>query len=311
MAEIKALRKVIFNKVEAAYGVDAVPVAATDALLVHNFTGVPVEIQYQERNPALPFFGNQGQVKAGELMRMEYAIEAAGAGAVDGAPKYGSCEKGCALSETITPVTGPVTYAPISSGEQSVTKYFYWDGLLHKMLGARGTVSRRFAEGGVPMNHYTWTGLYGGITDVALPTPTLTGFQTPLTVNKANTTFTLHGYAAPLANLSIDLGNVIGYKNRPNQEVVRFTDRKTRGSVTIELPTIAVKDFFTIARNTTFGALALVHGTVAGNKVLIDAANVQLTNPSYTEAEGVAMLTMGMEIRPSAAGNDELTYKTQ
>ncbi|MBI2313584.1 MAG: hypothetical protein HYU77_13875 [Betaproteobacteria bacterium] len=308
---IKARRKVVFSKVEATYGVDPVPVAATDALLVRAFSCVPVELQYEERDPALPFFGNQGQIKAGEFMRMEYDIEAAGAGAVDSAPKYGSCLKGAVLSETITPATGPVTYAPISSGEQSCTQYFYWDGLLHKMLGARAEVSLRMRKGQVPLFHFTWTGLYGGISDVALASPTLTGFQKPLAVNKANTTFSLHGYAAPLEELTIDLGNEINYRNLPNSETVNFVGRKTLGSVTIELPLIATKDFFTIVRNATLGALASVHGTAAGNKVLIDAANVQLTNPRYSEPDGIAMLQMGLEIQPSGAGNDEVTFKTQ
>lgn len=308
---IKALRKVVFCKIEGVYGTDPVPVAATDALLAHNFSATPIELLYQERNPALPFFGNQGQIRAGDFMKMEYDIEIAGAGGVATVPGYGQALKGCALSETITPITGPVTYAPISSGEQSVTHYFYWDGLLHKMLGARGTPSLKFSKGGVPMIRLAWTGLYGGITDIAMPVPVLTAFQKPLAVNKANTTFSLHGYAAPLAELSIDYGNVLTYVNLPNQEEVRFTDRKVRGSVTIDLPSIATKDYFTIIRAATTGALALVHGTAAGQKVLIDAPAVQLTSPRYSEGDGVAMLQMSLEIQPTAAGNDEITYKTQ
>lgn len=308
---IKVKRKVIFLKIEGVYATDSVPVAGTDALVVRSFSCVPNELQYEERDTARPFFGNQGMIKAGDFMRMEFEIEAAGAGAVATAPKYGPALKGAALSETITPVTGPVTYAPITTGEQSVTAYFYWDGLLQKMLGARADVSLRFARGGVPMVRYSYMGLYGGITDVALPTPTLTGFQKPLAVTKANTTFTLHGYAAPLADLSIVLGNAMSYVNLPNQEEVRFIDRKSRGSVTIELPTIAAKDYFTAIRAETLGALALVHGTVAGNKVLVNAPNVQLTNPRYSEGDGVAMLAMEMELQHSAAGNDEISYATQ
>lgn len=308
---IKALRKTVYCKIEGTYGVDSVPVAGTDAMVVHNFQCDPIVPIYQERNPALPFFGNQGQIKVGDYMMMQYDMEIAGAGGVATVPGYGPALKGCVLSETVTPTTGPVTYAPISTGEQSVTKYFNWDGLQHIMLGARGTVSWKLAKGSVPMMHFTFTGLYGGITDVALPTPTLTAFQKPVGVNKANTTFTLFTYAAVLADLSIDLGNDIKYDNKPNQEVVRFLDRKVRGSVTIELPTIAAKDFFTIIRAETTGALALTQGTAAGNKGILAAPAVQLTNPKYSEADGVALLQMGMELRPTSAGNDELTYKTQ
>ena len=307
---LKNLRKVVFLKIESVYGTDPVPVAGTDALLVHNFSCTPLEIIYAERNNALPFLGNQGQIKAGDSVKMEFDIEAAGAGAVAGTPGFGAAMKGCALSETLTITTGPMTYAPISTAEQSVTAYFYWDGLLHKMSGARGTTSLKMSKGGIPMIHFAFTGLYGGITDVSLPSPTLTAFQKPLAVNKANTTFTLHTYAAVLADLSFDQGNTMSYVNLPNSEEVRFTDRKSRGSVTIELPLIAGKDFFTIIRAETTGALALVQGTAAGNKFKLDAPAVQLTNPRYSEADGVAMLQMGMEFLPTSAGNDEFTYKT-
>ena len=307
---IKALREVIFLKIEATYNTDPVPVAATDSILAHNFSCTPLELVYAERMNALPFFGNQGQIKAGDMVKMEFDIECAGAGAVAGTPGFGAALKGCALSETLTPTTGPMTYAPISTAEQSVTVYFNWDGLMHKMTGARGTTSLKLAKGGIPMIHFAFTGLYGSITDVALGVPVLTAFQKPLNVNKANTTFTLHGFAGVLADLSFDQGNTINYVNLPNSEEVRFVDRKSRGSVTIELPLIAAKDFFTIIRAETAGVLALVQGTTAGNKFKLDAANVQLTNPKYSEADGAAMLQMGMEFLPSSAGNDEFTYKT-
>lgn len=308
---IKAKRKVVFCKPETVYGTDSVPAAATDALLVHNFTCKPLDIKWVERDPALPFFGNQGKVKAGDFMRMDYDIEIAGAGGVATVPKYGPALRGGALSETVTPTTGPVTYAQISSGEESMSKYFYWDGLLHKMLGARAVVSLKMDAGGIPMLHFAWMGLYGGITDVALPTPTLTGFQVPLVVNKQNTIFTLHGYAGVLRSLSINQGSDLQYVNVPNQEEIRFVGRKSTGSVAMELPLIAGKDFFTLIRAGTKGALAVVHGTAAGNKAQIDAANVQLIDPTYSESDGVAVITMGMELLPSAAGNDEWTYKTQ
>lgn len=305
-------RKVILAKIESTYGTDPTPVAGTDALLVHDFNFTPVELQWQERTPALPYYGNQGKLKAGEFMRCEFDVEMAGAGGVATVAKYGPVLRACALSETVTPTTGPVTYAPISTGEESVALYYNWDGLQHKMLGARGTVSLRLTAGQTPKLHFSLLGLYGGITDVALPTPTLTGFQKPLVVNKTNTpTCTLHGYAAPLQELVIDYGVANEYVNRPNQEKVHFVGRKVTGAITLEVPSIATKDYFTILRAETTGALAVVHGTAAGNKALIDAATVQLSDPRYSEVNGIGYLQMGLDFLTTSAGNDELTYKTQ
>lgn len=308
---IKAKRKVIYSKIETVYGTDIVPAVATDALLVHNFSCRPVVPRYVERDPALSFFGNDGQIKVGESMVMEFDVEIAGAGAVATAPKFGPLLRGSAHAETITPTTGPVTYAPITSAEESMSKYFNWGGLLHKMTGGRSSVTWTFRAGQIPMMRFSFEGLYAGVSDAALAAPTLTGWQRPQAVNKANTVFTLHGLSAVLRELTVNQGAVMQYVNVPNLEEIRYIDRKTRGSVTIEMPTVAAKDLMTIIRNETTGAVALTHGTTAGNKALFNAAAGQLTNPQYSEGDGTAIIQMGLEFRSTAAGNDEYSFATQ
>ncbi len=308
---IKALKKVVLCKVEATQGVDASPAAGTDALLALNVRVTPINIRYADRNTAVPFFGHAGQVNVGETMQLEYDIEIAGAGGVDTVPGYAAALRGCALSETVTPTTGPVSYAPISDSEESVSQYFFFEDQQHIMLGAFGSVEMRFTEGGFPVLHYTWEGIYGGVSTQSPGTPVLTAFQDALAMTKANTTFSLHGFAGVLSSLTLTQGNTTVYKNRPNSESMHFTDRKSTGQLTLELPKLAVKDFIAICRSGATGALALVHGTTAGNKVLIDAPAVQLTNPRYAEGDNIVELSMDMNLRYSAAGNDEFTYKTQ
>ena len=92
---------------------------------------------------------------------------------------------------------------------------------------------------------------------------------------------------------------------------MHFTDRQSVGSVTIELPKIAAKGFIEICKSGTLGTMSLVHGTVAGQKALLDGTNVQLTNPRYTETDNIVLLTMNTNMRYSTAGNDEWTFKTQ
>ena len=69
---------------------------------------------------------------------------------------------------------------------------------------------------------------------------------------------------------------------------------------------MATKDWWTSIKNVTTGALALVHGTTAGNKVQIDAPNVQLITPQYQDQDGIAMLQCGLVFAPGASGNDEI-----
>ncbi|MCP5246073.1 MAG: hypothetical protein H6937_09025 [Burkholderiales bacterium] len=308
---IKALKKIVLCKVEATKGVDALPVVATDALLALNVSVTPANIRYIDRNAAVPFFGNNGQINVGETMQIEFDIEMAGAGGVAVVPGYSDAMLGCAMSETITPTTGPVTYNVISDAEKTVTIYFFWENQLHKMIGAMGTQEWRFSEGNVPLLHFAFEGVYSSIVASTPGSPDLSSFQNALAMTKTNTTFTLHGYAAPLASLTITQANSNVYKNRPNSETIHYTGRSMSGNVTIELPTVGIKAFVDICRAGTLGALALVHGTTAGNKVLIDVPNVQLTNPRYNEADNMAMLTMDMNLKYGSAGNDEFTYKTQ
>lgn len=308
---LKAIKKIIQIKVESSYGVDSTPTIGTNDMLVSNLSIVPANIRYAERNSALPFFGAQDQIRAGDTMTVEFDVELTGSGTVAGKPAYSPILRGCAMSETITPTTGPTIYALVTSGEESVTIYYNWDGQLHKILGAFGTSELKLAEGQIPVMHCTFEGLYGSIAAGSFGTPVLTGFKKPLTMNKSNTTFSLHGYAAALASLTITQGNQIEYKNRPNSERMYFTNRKSTGQVVIELPTVAAKDFVDICRSETTGILSLVHGINAGEKVLIDAGQVQLSNPRYTEDSNIAMLTMDMVLKPTSAGNNEWTLKTQ
>ena len=54
------------------------------------------------------------------------------------------------------------------------------------------------------------------------------------------------------------------------QKKFLLTDRAANGSVTIEAPTFAQKDYFAAAlTDTTLGNLTVTHGTTAGNIVQI------------------------------------------
>jgi len=303
----KAKRKVILAKNEGTYGVDPTPAGATDAMLVRNFQIRPLQQNYDRRDFAVPYFGNFGQIVAGSFVECSFEIEMAGSGAAGTAPKYGPLLKSCMMSETLSPGVS-ATYAPISAAETSVAIYFYMDGRLHKVLGAFGNVEAGVVAGRIPVWRFSFIGLYALPTDTALASPTLTSFQKPLAVNNANTTpATLFTFAGKFREVSLATGNVLEYRNLPNSEAVRWTDRSSTGKVTLEDELVATKDWWTIVKNMTLGALAVTHGTVAGNKVQVNAAQVQLTNPEISEENGIAMIGMAMDLQPSSAGNDEFS----
>lgn len=309
---MKSNKKFLAGKIETTYGLDATPAIGVDDILVSNFSMTPLNIRYAERNVAQPYFAAREKINVGDTVQIEFDIEISGAGSVAAVPAYGKVLRICAMSETITPTTGPVTYAIISDNEESATFYFNWDGVKHIILGARGNAEWRITASNLGYIHVTIEGLVGDIGVAALGgTPNYTAFKKPVAITKENTTFSLHGYSAVLESLTINRGAQMVYKNRPNSEKIHFVDGQVTGQVTIECPKTDAKDFFAICRAGTTGALAMTHGTVVGNKGILAASTVQLTNPRTSEGDNMVMLGMDMIFLPSSAGNDELTYATQ
>jgi hypothetical protein len=210
---------------------------------------------------------------------------------------------------SVISIPAQVVYKPVSSNLESVTFYVYVDGVLHKMVGARGTVSLKASAQGIPMFTFAFTGLFAQPSDTTIPAITLTQFQAPLAINATNTAgLNVSGYAAAAcSDFSFDLANAIAFRSLPGAaDNVVLTDRKPVGSLTIELTTVAAKDWWSTMRNVVLGPFSVTHGTAAGNKVKIDAPQQQLDTPAYADKDGITMLTMKQTFNPQN-GNDELT----
>ncbi len=300
-------KTVVMAKVETTYGTDAVPTGAANAMLVSNVTLTPLENDMAQRNYVRPFLGTLQELVAASRAVLDFEVELAGSGAAGTAPAWGAVLRACGFSETLS-VGVSASYAPVSASFDSVTIYTFIDGVKHALLGARGTVDFTFKDKTVPTAKIKMTGLYAAPADLVNPTITLTSWQTPLAMNNANTTgFSLHGYAGVLSNLTVTMANNVQHRNLVGTEEVQITDRKPTGSITIEAVHIAQMDFFTRANTAALGALALTHGTVAGNKVQLNLPNVQLTKPTYADLNGIRMLQMSLIPTPSSAGNDEIS----
>lgn len=301
-------KRIVLAKIETTYGTDPTPTGAANAILVRNLDITPLDIEYASRDLVRSFLGNYDSLVGAQNVKASFEVEFAGAGTAGTVPAYGPLLRACGLSETISAGVS-VTYAPVSASFESVTIYVNVDGVLHKLTGARGTVSIELNAKAIPVYKFEFTGIYNAVVDGALPTPTYTGFITPLPVNAANTSgFSLHSYSAIMQSLSVNLGNEVTYRNLVTSESVLITDRKATGSVTIEATTVAQKDYFGVVRGVTLGSLAVTHGTTAGNKIDITATNsVQLTSPTYQESDGIAMIQMGMNFNPTGSGNNEFS----
>lgn len=301
-------KRVILAKIESTYGTDPVPTGAANAILVRNLTLTPQDADFVDRDLVRPYLGRSEQLPAGIRVMLEFEVELQASGAAGTAPGWGVLMRASAHSETVSAGVS-VTYAPVSTSMESATLYFNVDGVLHKMTGARGTMSMAMKVKDIPTLKFTFTGIYNAVTDGAAPTPVYTAFKQPLTVTNTNTTpFTLHGFAAVMSELTMDMAGAIVHRTLVGgSEAVLITDREPQGSITIEATTVAAKDWWTLAKNGTLGALDITHGITAGSKCRFQAPGVQLTKPTYQDMDGIQMLQMGLNITPSS-GNDEYSF---
>lgn len=302
-------KRVILAKKEVSYGVDPTPTGAANAVQASNITIAPLETIDRERDVTKSYLGNNQSIVAGQMVRLSFSVEIAGAGTAGNAPAYAPLIEACGFDETLTPVTDAV-YAPISEAIPSLTLYFNLDGTRHKLLGARASrFGLRLQQMELPMFTFEFVGLYADVADATLPTPTLTGYKQPLAVNNANSSgFALHGYSGKLYTLEVDMGLRTTYRNLVGEESVQITDRRPQGRIVIDAVAVATKDFWTIAKNSTLGALTILHGTASGNKVQIDAPKVQIIRPTYGDQDGVATFEAALGVNPNA-GDDELVLK--
>lgn len=294
----------VLAKVETTSGTDAVPTASANAIKVQNFQITPLEMAVAKRQTAQPFLGNTQAIVVSYFTRTEFEVELAGSGAAGTAPQWAPLMIGCGFQEVISAGVS-ATYSPISDQFKSLTIYTNIDGVLYKSLFTMGSVAVTVNQAAVPVLRFSFTGMYAAVTDAALPGSITYTDQVPVAMNAANTAFAIHGVAAVMSQVTLDLKANIQYRNLANFEGVRYSDRQPDGSVRIESNKVATKDWWTTIRQATLGALSLTHGTVAGNIVAITCPKVQITSPAFDDDGGIQMLRANLILNPNA-GNDEL-----
>ena len=300
-------KRLILAKTETTYGTDSTP-AGTDAVLVRNLDITPLSGDLVSRDLIRVYLGNYEQLIAKTSVGITFEVELAGSGIAGTAPRYGAILKACGMSETVVASTS-VTYAAVSSSFSSASIYFNVDGVLHKITGCRGDVSMNCAVGAIPTLKFTMTGVYNAPTDTAQPSVTYSNQATPLVFRQGNTSaFSFFSYSGVLQSVEFNLANSLVYRELVGgTKEALITDRKPAGTVMIEAPTIAAKDFFTAALGSATGALTFLHGTTAGNRVTFTANQVDVLNPGYQDQDSVMMLNVPYVATPTTAGNDEFS----
>ena len=305
----------ILAKIETVYGTDSVPTGAADALLVSNPTH-SYTYNNAARDNIKAFLGNDEELVGTRFVTCGFDVELSGSGTAGTAPAWGKLLRACAMAETIS-AGNRVEYNPISTAFESLTIYYHRDGVLHKALGCMGTAEFKLEEGAIPKISFSFTGIDGGPAAVANPTQVLTAWRTPLVVTTANSASVKLGatYAAGALSggtdfcsrgLMLNLGNDVQYSSMLGPCTgVDIPNRASTGSMQLDLDAAAEVAAYTAISANTLTSVGLMHGTVAGARVLVFAPAVQRINPTQQDFQGRIQIGMDLRVLP-LTGNDEL-----
>jgi len=282
-------REVILAKVETVYGTDIVPVEGTDAMLVENVSWSNEGLRMNERPAVRANIGMLQQVYGGRLMSVSFDVEIKGSGgAIDDVPEFGPLLRACGFLETIN-AAADVTYTPASTGHESVTIYYFQDGIRYTLLGCRGNVSFSLETGALGKMSFTLTGHIGTITDVALASPT---YQANVPAALINVPFTIGAYAAVINALSWDMSNTIAtppdISASDGYSEIQLTQRDPNGSYDPEAILLATEDPFTDL--TGDASLAITTGVIGpgvGERYQVDMPAVSYRDVSPGDRDGV------------------------
>jgi hypothetical protein len=298
-------KSLVLAAIQEARGTAAV-LDGTAAMNVKNISSKPIATETADLDFIRPWLGNVQQLVTSWHQELDFEVALTGSGEVGKAPAWDPLIRACAFSATVTDGTS-VVYAPISADPERVTIMYYLDGLLHTLVDAVGTVSLDLTPKNVPTLKFHFIGNYTPVKDAAPPADVdFSAFITPQAVGADNTpNWSLHGYTGKLSAFSLDVANQLTYRNLVGGKGGELTDRKATGSATFELGKVADKDWWTAVLQATLAPLSITHGTVAGNMVKIDSPSVQLSDPQYSDDNGIVMMQTSLQLVPKV-GNDEL-----
>jgi len=299
-------------KLESTEGTAETLAAADADMFVYDPSFSP-DIQKTPRNPLRATLSPAPHFIGRKQASISFKTELAGSGSAGTAPKFGDALKACGLSETVAASTS-VTYAPdsdLTEGDgTSATVAIYIDGKRYMIYGARGDYELGFVAGEPAFITFTFTGIYGGVTDTAL----LSSISYSSVVPKVflGATLTKGGASLVAENVTLAMNNTVAMRPDVTQatgfKAAAITAREPGGNFDPEETLVATRDDWGQFAAGTATAFQLVHGSTAGNILTIDAPELIIDNIGHGDREGI--LTNGIDFKlttDSAAGEDEMT----
>ncbi|SFZ86003.1 hypothetical protein SAMN02983003_3175 [Devosia enhydra] len=297
--------KILLAKIEGTYGTDSAPTGGDNAILAINVQLTPMEGQDVSRELELPYLAAHATIPAGLFTRLQFRVELVPSGDAGVAPAWGPILRACGVAQTVVADTS-VTYAPITTGHESVTIHFWIGGTRFVMKGSRGTAVISGEAQGVPVVDVTLTGLFSQPSEVSRPSPDFDAFLKPDLVTDINTpTFTIDGVSLVMRRFSLDLRNDVQTRFLVGSESIIIPDRNELFSTQVEAVPLSTWNPFAKAADQERVPIVVAHGTVAGRIVTLEIDEAQVQRPAgLANEQNVAEWPLTFVPLP-ASGNDQ------
>ncbi len=304
-------------KIETTAGVNALPSAATDGLLIAGDISIePLNLTMAERNLLLPYFGGSQSLIASVNAKMSFSVEWAPSGTAGTAAAWSALIQACAAGQATLATPARIEHTPVSTGLKTLTVDLNDDGVLHELTGAMGNMKLSAKVSETPKLTFDLLGTYNTTSVAALPSIALSAWKPPLPVAKASIIdVTLGGaYAAGAlsggtsynsSGLEIDFGNKLGYLIGGSSERAEITDRSSTCNFELELTATQEVAAHAAMISNTLTSIGFAIGNTVGSKLILFAPNMQRTAAKKVNRDGVRFVGFDGKLLPSASGNDE------
>ena len=209
-------------------------------------------------------------------------------------------------------------YKPVSDlcDMKSATMYLFYDGILHRMTGVRGTWSLEASGADYARYSFTFTGDYHDPIDYPLPTET-PGYDNPnptpvelaqLAVSRAGEP-TVTDLAAQ--QFTVDIANEVAARESINADEAYagsiITARNPVGTFNPEaVPEDDYPFWGQLSGGDSMNFRAVIGGTGTGNTITHSAPTAQITEISYSERNGLRVYDVSLQFATAGAGDDEI-----
>lgn len=312
--------EIVLAEVEAVAGTQETPTGASNYLRVMDVSANPESIRTIERGGIAA--GAQGAfnpIHGGALHAIAMGWEVACGGTVP-IPEHSALYQAAGFAEVRDQMFGNNDVDTVfynlqsdASAMKTATIFYYQDGTLRKIKGARATSFAIDATTGQTLRcNATYVGKYGGIEDAATPAITVSDVE-PLVVVSAS--LSVGGIADLVVDsLQIDLG--LASQISPDMldsdgyALVRITDRAITATINPEKVGIAKRNWWADLQQNTPIAINLTLGTAIGvnstGRMQLVMPQATLTGISDGDRNGIRTDELSFMAHRTAAGNDEL-----